>query len=208
MSLTIKEEKKEYKLIPEGLYEAKCISVVDLGEQETEYQGVTKYKNQVLLEWEIPEIVIEYEKDGEKKKFNQIVRKTYTANLGEKSNLRKDLNSWRGKAFTEEELKAFNLKNILGKDCNIQIIHETKNDKTWNIINVLPVGKTHTPIAVENELKSFDFDVDDLKKIADFPEWLQEKITNSMTFQKMIDSTDGSQVDSDLTGEDIDEIPF
>jgi hypothetical protein len=211
MSLTLKEEKKEFKVIEEGLYEAKCVSVVDLGEQETEYKGVIKYKPQVLLEFEIPELVIEYEKDGEKKTFNQLVRKFYTANLGEKSNLRIALNSWRGKAFTEEELQGFNVKKVLGKDCMIQVIHDKKTDKTKQIINILPVGKKHDPIEVENKLMSFDFDTDDITKLLDMPEWLRDKISKSKTYLALIHSDDNTAVMDDVSADDLigeDEIPF
>ena len=183
MSLIVKEEKKEFKLDEQGLYLAKCISVIELGYQETEYEGRKKQTDQVLLQFELPEMVIAFEKDGEKKSFNRVISKTYTRNIGEKSNLRKDLNRWRGKAFTAEELKGFDLMNVLGKDCQIQIIHETKNDKTFQKTEILPVSKNHKAIKVENELISFDFDKNTFEDISKLSEWIQIKIKKSSTYE-------------------------
>jgi len=38
-----------------------------------------------------------------------MISKRYTMSLGEQSTLRKDLESWRGKKFTPEELQGFDL---------------------------------------------------------------------------------------------------
>jgi hypothetical protein len=43
-----------------------------------------------------------------------IIAKQFTLSLNEKANLRADLASWRGRDFTPEEIRGFDLKNILG----------------------------------------------------------------------------------------------
>ncbi|MHA1379626.1 MAG: hypothetical protein ACTSRG_14730 [Candidatus Helarchaeota archaeon] len=43
--------------------------------------------------------------------------------LHAKATMRKFLESWRGKKFTKEELEGFDLQKILGKPCQLQIIH-------------------------------------------------------------------------------------
>jgi hypothetical protein len=51
----------------------------------------------------------------------------FTLSLHEKASLRKILQSWRGKAFTPEELKKFDVTTILGKPCLITVTHEPKD---------------------------------------------------------------------------------
>jgi hypothetical protein len=68
--------------------------------------------------------------------------KKYTLSLHEKANLYKDLVSWRGRAFTPEERAGFDLEKLIGVNCQIQIVHVTKGDKTYaNITSIVPLAK-------------------------------------------------------------------
>lgn len=98
-----------------GNWPATCIRIIDLGTQEREYQGKTSYRRQSLIIWEI---------DGQVDDQGQpiTISKAYTASLGEKANLRKDLESWRGRPFTSDELAGFDVKNLLGKSCLLNLI--------------------------------------------------------------------------------------
>lgn len=112
---------------------------VDIGTHETEYQGQKKEQNQVMITFELPEELMEF--DGETKPY--IINRFYTKSLHEKASLRNDLASWRGRDFTEEELKEFDLDNILGKPCQINVIHEAKKPSgvRAKITAILPAGK-------------------------------------------------------------------
>ena len=98
-----------------GNWPATCIRIINLGTQEREYQGKTSYRRQSLIIWEI---------DGQVDDQGQpiTISKAYTASLGEKANLRKDLESWRGRPFTADELAGFDVKNLLGKSCLLNLI--------------------------------------------------------------------------------------
>ena len=56
------------------------------------------------------------------------VRKRYTNSLHEKAALRKDLEMWRGRKFTQEELRGFDLEKLLGVPCQLQTVHKTTDD--------------------------------------------------------------------------------
>ena len=57
--------------------------------------------------------------------------------------MRHDLQSWRGRAFTEDELKKFDLEAVLGQWCMLSVVHSQVQDKTYaNIENVNPVPAT------------------------------------------------------------------
>jgi hypothetical protein len=71
-----------------------------------------------------------------------IVQKRYTASLNEKATLRKELESWRGRPFTQEELDAFDLDKLIGANCQLNIQHVTKEGKLYaNVVSIVPLGK-------------------------------------------------------------------
>ena len=81
---------------PAGTFCAVCIDVVDLGMVQSTYSGKTKKQHKVHIIWQIEE------KRDDGKFFTP--RKRYTLSLHEKASLRKDLESWRGRPFTDDEL--------------------------------------------------------------------------------------------------------
>jgi hypothetical protein len=74
-----------------------------------------------------------------------LVRRRYTCSLHEKATLRRDLESWRGRAFTDKELQSFDLETLLSVGCLINVIHEARNGSMFaNVASVmrLPKGMT------------------------------------------------------------------
>ncbi len=113
----------EFEQPPVGTEIGRCIKIIDIGTQKGEYQGKATFKRQVIIGWELPNALMT-EGDHAGKPFT--VSRFYTASLSEKANLRKDLENWRGRAFSDQELKGFSAKNILGKPCMLSL---TANDK-------------------------------------------------------------------------------
>ena len=101
---------KDWEKIPEGSHIARCVTVVDIGVQETPWGD----KEQVYLGFEVPGFRVEWEKDDEKHEGPGLIGVTWTNNLYEEANLGMNLISWRGRKFTEEEEKMFDLSNLLG----------------------------------------------------------------------------------------------
>jgi hypothetical protein len=120
---------------PEGMHSAVCVDALDLGEQETPWGP----KHKVSLVWEIAARM----EDG--KPFT--VRKWYTASLNEKSNLYKDLCSWRGRDFTAEELKGFDIEKVVGAQCQVFVQHTQKDGQVRGNVRVVtkPAGPKLTP---------------------------------------------------------------
>jgi len=122
---------------PIGAHVARCVRIIDIGTQKGEYQGMPTFKRQIVIAWELPnELMTSGEYAG--KPF--MVSKFYTASLHEKSGLRKDLAAWRTKDFTEEELKGFDMKNLIGKPCMVSLILNDKNKAKINAVMALPKG--------------------------------------------------------------------
>lgn len=111
-------------LVPAGSHIARCFQVVDIGTREDTYEGKPRTRRVVRITWELPDELIE--KDG--KSLPAVISKNYTLSLHEKSGLRKDLEAWRGKAFTPEELKGFDISELCGQPALLSVVHKQKQD--------------------------------------------------------------------------------
>ena len=125
MSLIIR--KKPFTPAPEGVWPAVCIDVVNLGMEESPWGQLHKCR----IVWEISATMPET--------GNRFIQaQKYTVSLGEKANLYKMLKVWRGKDFNADELAAFDLENIVGKPCQLVIVHTEKEGKIYgNVQTVL-----------------------------------------------------------------------
>lgn len=126
---------------PAGLHVARCIKLIDLGTQHGEYEGKPNIRQQVVVQWEVPGETIDTD-DGPQP---MIVSKFYTNSLGERANLRTDLESWRGRAFSPEELGGFDLEKILGHPGMVNVIHNEKGKAQVKGVMPLPKGTTCPP---------------------------------------------------------------
>ena len=162
---------REFELVPEGVYTARCIRHIDGGTQEIDYLGNVSYKRQLRLTWELLDDEIKM-KDG--KPFG--ISKTYTASLNPKASLRRDLEAWRGKKFTEEELKGFDSKNLLDSYCTVQVVHkESSNGNTYANINAIMAAKKPYPKGV-NPTIYWSYDEVDPEVFAHLTPWEKEYV--------------------------------
>lgn len=127
----------EFEQAPVGSHIARCVKLIDIGTQQSEYQGKATYKRQVIIGWELPNALMT---EGEYAGKPFTVSKFYTASLSEKANLRKDMENWRGKTFTDQELMGFDSKNILDKGCMVSVTLNEKNKARVTGVMALPKG--------------------------------------------------------------------
>ena len=141
MPIIAKNNQREYTPAPEGLHQAVCVDVVDLGLEETKWGK----KEKVRIAWQT-EATYSDENTQKEKRF--VVVSKYTLSLNEKATLRHHLEAWRGKKFTKEELRGFDLEVLIGANCQLQIIHNIADDgRTYaNIQAVVPLGKGMTKL--------------------------------------------------------------
>lgn len=165
-----------YDPIPEGSYRAVCYGIVDLGTQESTFNGQVSYKKQIQLFFELPDEVIEI--DGEEKVRTKFQK--YTASLSSKATLYKHLRGWLGNVVDDE---GFNIVDeVLGQSCLIQITNtEASNGNTYdNIDGIVSLPKGMPAAEAENEFLVFDFDDENALAVLDtLPEYLQGLITSS-----------------------------
>lgn len=198
------------ELIPAGNYLARCYQMLEIGHISENIMGVQKTLHKVRIGWELPEELKVF--DTAKGEQPLVISKEYTLSMHEKSNLRKDLKSWRGKDFTEDEAKSFDITKLIGVPCMLNIIHAPgKSDpkKTYEQIS----GITALPKSVKcpaqinkTSLLSFDnFDWDLFKSLPDF---LRTKIQGSEEFKEMNNPGTKDIPEPDEILEPLDDLPF
>jgi len=122
---------------PIGMHVSRCIRIIDLGTAVDNMYG--KPKHDVFFMWEIPGQLKTYTKKGENGQADQeitepfTVSKYYNATLTDGSHLRTDLESWRSKPFTEQELQGFELRNVIAAPCMINVIHKPRKNKPGQV---------------------------------------------------------------------------
>jgi len=178
----------EFTPVPQGMHLARCYRVIDLGTQESTYLGTVKHLPKVMLQGEV-----HGEDDAGKpivtsKGEPMSISKNYTLSLAEMATLRKDLQTWRGKEFTEIEKKGFELKNVLGAWAMISVIKAMGNNgKEYTniaaIMSVPPAIKKAGMPEPHNELKIFSIDEPDMALFDSVSNGLREKIQKSPEWQ-------------------------
>ena len=189
-------EGSSYTPIEEGTYMAVCYGLIDIGDEYSE--KFDKCSPKFMILWELVgagTITV----DG--KEINRGVSQKYSKSLNAKSNLRKDLRAWRGREFTEEELKRFDMINILGAPCQIQIINQNSNGKVYsNIAAIMNLPKGMPKPMPTQEVVNWDFEDheigDDCWQI--MPPWVRGIIENSETYQYITTNNPGHLSDKRL----------
>ena len=195
MALTISESGGgSFEQAPKGNHNATCYRLIDVGTHDETYEGETKQRHSIFIYWELNDTKME---DG--RPFS--IMKQYTLSLNEKSALYKDLCAWRKKQFTQEELGGFDLTNILGVSCDLDI-GETSTGKSKVVAVYSPDGGAKKTPTV-NEQIAFDIDeyVDGNKDMisswVDLPSWVQTKIDDSFE----VKARDSKQAKEGNTGD-------
>lgn len=188
MSFYVENKSTSFQLAPAGNHLARCYQIIDMGTQKSDFQGTVSYKREVRIVWEMfaqddngPIMM----NDG--RPFS--ISKDYTLSWNDKSNLRKDLQAWRGRPFNDDELKRFDLNNILGHFCMLNVIQYQKMNGKDGVkiagISAVPAAmKANLPAPV-NKNVTFNLFTPDYEVFDAFPDWLKEKIQSSPEWAKL-----------------------
>lgn len=155
---------------------ARCVRVIDLGVQKDDGMYGTKIQHKLMLCWELPTETHVFREENGPEPF--MLSSEYTMFLSEKANLRKDLESWRGRPFTPEELEAFDVGKLLGVPCLLNVVHKTaKNGNVYgNVKGITPMPKgMQCPPAI-SKLVKYEIEMGRNEIFASLPEWVQNKI--------------------------------
>lgn len=181
-----------FKRVPSGVFIGRCYSLIDLGTQESSGQYGTKMQHKMRIGWELfgeDEQGHPLTVDVDGKTMPMTIAKSYTVSLHEKAALRKDLAAWRGKDFSEEEAKAFDVSKLIGAYCMVNVTTSETNGKTYSNV----AGLTPLPGALRNAKPApvhdpvvFNLDEPDMEVFATFHDKLQEAIKRSPEWMQVM----------------------
>ena len=191
---------------PSGTHPAICYRVIDLGTQKVEWKGQIKFQRKVLLSWELPT-----ERMDDDRPFT--ISQRYTFSTHEKARLRQDLESWRGKRFTEADFGegGFDIKNILSKPCLLSIVHNEKEGggvyANIHSVGAFPKGMEVSPQTNPSLYLALMPDRFDNSVFGELSDGLKETIRNSPEYQQLLEGNPPPP-EYETRGEFEDDIPF
>lgn len=218
MSFVVENKGGDFERCQPGMHLARCYRIIDLGTQKSEYMGQVKYLHKVMLGWEIHGV----DDNGQPIRMKDgrpfAIFKNYTLSWADKATLRKDLQSWRGRPFTEAEMQKFDLKNVLGAWCMLNVIERPgKSDGKMytNIDGVTPVPAIYKQSGLPegvNKTELFNLAEPDMTMFEGFSDNLKTKIKSSPEWQKLerniaAPGTPAAPAPA-AADDDLDDIPF
>jgi hypothetical protein len=169
----------DFEQCPAGSFAARCYQIIDLGHQTFEWKGEAKVAPKVRITWELNEMM----QDG--RPFS--ISREYTASIGDKANLRKDLEAWRGRPFTATELQNFSLENVLGAPCLLGVVHKPSKDgsKVYaNVGSIMALPKGMACPELVNPAVKFDIGEFDQNIFNSLSSYVQKKILMSKELEE------------------------
>jgi hypothetical protein len=201
--------------IPAGTYVARCYMMIHIGTTQENIKGELKWLNKVRVSFELPTELKEFRPGEGEKPF--VIDKEFTLSMYKTSNLRKFLEGWRGKAFTDAEAEIFDVTKLLGVPGMISIIHQTsaKGNVYADISSCssLPKG-LECPPAI-NKLTELNYeDHWDANLYSKLPDFIKDKMAQSKQFRAMMNPevqempADHGASDSYAADPIADDLPF
>ena len=177
------------ELLEPDYYIARCYAVIITGTSFNTTFGNTQTK--VTFLWELPGVLISFEKDGETVTAPKTISKSFTLSMNERATLRKNLESWIDRRFTDDELNAgIDISKFCGTPCRLSIGQGQKQDgSTYNSVDKVVRMKSDDKCPkLFNEKILFDITdpEQDLSVLDKLPAWIAETVRKSDEYQKRI----------------------
>jgi hypothetical protein len=140
----------DFELCPPGPQRLVCVDVIKNGWHKSSFSGEDpKWQMKITVVWHSEKKM----PDG--RPFH--VQKRYTQSAHKKATLRKDMEAWRGKSWTDEEAAAFDLDRLIGICAFANITHEEKSSGIWaEVQSIMPIppGMAKIPMTADYKRKT------------------------------------------------------
>lgn len=208
MAINATNTQTQRELIPAGNYIARCYQMIEIGTVKEVVLGKERILPKVRIGWELPtELKVFKEENGEQP---LVISKEFTLSMADKANLRIALKSWRGKDFTDEEAKSFDITKLIGVPCMLNIIHKPSKDGTRHyeeISGITPMPKGVICPEQINNTFILSYDDFDINKFNTLPDFIRNKMQTSMEFAN-IQNPNYKEIHNSSTDEIDDDLPF
>ena len=161
-----------------GSYLARCVGVVDLGEQEYKSNGKTRYSSKVRIIFELPTERITI--DGEN--LPRQLSRSFTLTSSPKGNLRQFVSAWLGRVFSDSDASEFEVFDLVGRPALLSVVHSS-DGRYADIAGAVPLPRGMDVPAAQSPLIRFDITAWDDEAFNTLPEFLQEQIKRSTEYR-------------------------
>lgn len=188
--------------VPKGNHVARLYQIIHIGTVSYQWQGETKQQDKIRLTFELCNERKVFEEGGEPKPFS--ISREFGFSMGRKSHLRPFVEGMLGVAFHDEEAYAFDIEQLLGEVCLLNVVHVEKNGNIYAEIQ----GASQLPKGMEapalfNPTKIVDVRTATEEQIKELPDFIQEKMRSSLEYQNR---TPGGSYPADAVNPE--DVPF
>lgn len=187
MAIIAKNTQKPRELIVAGMHQARCVKMVELGTCTENVKGDIKQLEKVNLSWELPLLTKVF--DESKGPQPLMISKEFTISMGTKANLRKALESWRGKAFSDKEAEAFDIVKLLGQPCLLNVTHKPSVKDPSNVYEEIsaitpPMTGMTVPPQVNPSIE-LSYDKWNQTEFDKLPDFIKKKMMTTPEYQAL-----------------------
>ena len=191
--MIIKQTESTYTPVPAGAHVARCYGLVDLGTQPSTNPQFKPQRKGLLL-FEIPGETITNGTETRPMGISQFLN-AYLGSSRKPSKTALFLTAWRGKAFTEQELQGFDLANVVGAPCLLNIVHEEKDGKVREVIaSISPLPKGMVCPVMVNKAVKYEISQGKNETYNNLAPWQQTMISKCLEWT----TPQGEDADSDI----------
>lgn len=220
MSFTLSNTPREYEPNPTGQLLARLDSIIDLGTQKSEWEGVVKELKKILFIFETPENTKVFKEEHAEQPYTYSIE--FTASMGPRGNLRAFISDWLGRKITDGEAYNFDFEILFNYPAIITVegvpskkdpskvytkitkiaapvVNTEEKDKFGRtIVTGIDKEKTETLLAefpqrLNNTLVfklTKNPEEIDFAALNKLPKWIQDKISKAKELQPTVDQTD------------------
>jgi hypothetical protein len=134
---------------PVGNHPAILVAIIDMGTQQTEFQGTQKWQRRAYFVWELVT-----EKQSGTKDRNHVIALDLTVSLADKAKLRKFMESRTGQKIADGA--ELDVTTELGQKCLLGVVANAKGYPKVETVSAVPKGlpfpdPQHKPMAITLE---------------------------------------------------------
>jgi hypothetical protein len=169
--------------IPKGNFVARLYQIIHIGTVSYQWQGEEKQQDKIRLTFELCNERKVFKEGEDPQPFS--ISREFGFSMGKKSKLRPFVEGMLGIAFHDEEAYAFDIEELLGEACLLNVVHVEKNGNVYAEIqgaSQLPKGMEAPEL--QNEKKLIDVNTVTDAEIEALPGFLQEKMKSSEEYKK------------------------
>lgn len=170
--------------LPPGMHIARCYFMVDMGDCTENIPGKgTQIIHKICIGFEFPQLQTMINNQPE----IATLRKEFTLSMTKNSKLRPFVEGWRGRAYTDDEAKKFDVAKLVGHSCLINIINgTTKQGKSFDEIGAITplMNGMQAPPQI-NPTVLWEWDNPKQEMFSLIPKYIVNKMQNTTQWRKL-----------------------